>query len=220
MAAEVMKRRDELPADLAEELDSVFESFRMNAEKINEHGRRAEGIVQNMLEHSKAGEGQRTPVAINSLLDEYVTLALHGRKAQDPDFDIHVDREYDEEVGQVDILPQEMGRVFMNLIGNAFDALKQSVVDGRGSEVAPVVTVSTKKDGPNIEIRISDNGPGIPEKVKARIFEPFFTTKPTGSGTGLGLSMSYDIVTKGHNGSLEVESVEGQGASFIITLPI
>ncbi|MFV1981755.1 MAG: ATP-binding protein, partial [Rhodothermia bacterium] len=224
MAAEVMKRRDELPDDLAEDLEGVFDSLKLNAEKIHEHGLRAEGIVQNMLEHSKAGEGQRTPVAINELLDEYVTLALHGLRAKDPDFEIHIDREYDEDVGHVDILPQEMGRVFMNLLGNAFDALRGEG-EGRSEKgVGPTVNVSTCRTNvagsDAIEIRISDNGPGIPEKVKARIFEPFFTTKPTGSGTGLGLSMSYDIVTKGHGGSLEVESAEGEGATFIVRLPI
>jgi signal transduction histidine kinase/ligand-binding sensor domain-containing protein len=215
LASEIAGLKDVLPAEKAKELESMLEGLTLNAQKIAEHGKRADGIVQNMLEHSQAGEGQRAPTDLNDLLDEYVTLAHHGFRAQAGDFEVKVERSFGDGVGRVDIVPQDMGRVFMNLISNAFDALKE--YGSNGAE--PVVTIATAKSDHEIEIRISDNGPGIPEKVKARIFEPFFTTKPTGSGTGLGLSMSYDIVTKGHGGSLEVESVEGLGATFVVKLP-
>jgi len=220
---ELDKRKSDLPEDYVKEVEGLVENLLVNALKVNEHGKRADAIVQNMLEHSQAGEGKRTPTDLNALLGEYTTLAHHGLKARAGDFDVTINREFDDSVGQVEILPQDMGRVFMNLIGNAFDALREGGVGRREEGVGPTVNVSTSRTdvaGSDwIEIRISDNGPGIPEKVKARIFEPFFTTKPTGSGTGLGLSMSYDIVTKGHGGSLEVESTEGEGATFIVRLP-
>jgi len=224
MAEELASRRDQMPADLAEAFEGMIENLKLNTQKIGEHGKRADSIVQNMLEHSKTGEGRRTPTDINDLLEEYLVLAHHAQRAEEDGFELTIERDLDDSIGKVEIVPQEMGRVFMNLIGNAFDALREERglrwEEGEG----PTITVSTSKaSGPNftgIEIRISDNGPGIPEEIQSKIFEPFFTTKPTGSGTGLGLSMSYDIVTKGHGGSLEVESVEGDGASFIITLPV
>jgi signal transduction histidine kinase len=145
-----------------------------------------------------------------------VTLARHGLEARGGGFEVDVERSYDESVGRVDVVPQDMGRVFMNLLGNAFDALKEH----GARNGTPTVSVSTTKVDGAVEIRVKDNGPGIPEKVRARIFEPFFTTKPTGSGTGLGLSMAYDIVTKGHGGTLDVESEEGQGATFVVRLPV
>jgi signal transduction histidine kinase len=212
---ELDKRRADLPADYVGEVEDLIENLLVNSRKVNEHGRRAEGIVQNMLEHSKVGEGQRTPTDLNDLLDEYVTLAHHGLRVQSEDFRLHLERSFDDSIGQVDLVPQDMGRVFMNLLVNAFDALREH---GAGDEV-PTVSVSTQQVGDSVEIRIADNGPGIPDRVKARIFEPFFTTKPTGSGTGLGLSMSYDIVSKGHGGELTVESEPGQGATFVITIP-
>jgi signal transduction histidine kinase len=213
---ELNKLKEELPAERLAELDSIIGSLASNAKKIAEHGKRADGIVQNMLEHSKVGEGERTPTNLNEMLDEYVTLAAHGLEARSGGFKVDLCRDFDDAVGQVDLVPQDMGRVFMNLIGNAFDALREHGANG----VEPAVTVSTKAVDGFVEIRVADNGPGIPEKVKSRIFEPFFTTKPTGSGTGLGLSMSYDIVTKGHRGQLEVVSEPGQGATFIVKLPV
>ncbi len=212
---ELDKHRDEIPAAFREELEGLLENLRMNTRKVAEHGKRADAIVQNMLEHSKAGEGERHATDLNDLLDEYVTLAHHGLEARGGGFKVAINRNYDDKVGKVDVVPQELGRVFMNLIGNAFDALKEYGANGR----EPTVTVSTQAVDGQVEIRVADNGPGIPPKVKAKIFEPFFTTKPTGSGTGLGLSMSYDIVTKGHGGTLEVESDEGQGATFVVRLP-
>ncbi len=223
LAAEVEKLKGEVPEERLAELESIIENLKLNTQKIGEHGRRADGIVQNMLEHSKAGEGQRALTDINDLLEEYLVLAHHSLRSQGGNFDVHIVREFDDTIGKVDIVPQEMGRVFMNLIGNAFDALREKGKGKWEKGKGPTVMVSTSRsdsqDFSGVEIRIADNGPGIPDQVRDKIFEPFFTTKPTGSGTGLGLSMSYDIVTKGHGGSLEVESVEGEGATFIVRLP-
>ncbi len=215
LLSDLEQRADSLPADYVEEARSLLESLTLNTKKIAEHGKRADGIVKNMLEHSKVGDGERSSTDLNDLLDEYVTLAVHGQEARNPDFDVRVERHFDDTVGKVDIVPQDIGRVFMNLLGNAFDALTEHGANG----AAPTVTVTTARADGKVEIRVADNGPGIPEKVRAKIFEPFFTTKPTGSGTGLGLSMSYDIVTKGHGGTLEVTSEEGRGATFIVRLP-
>jgi len=214
IAEEIDKYRDQMPESMLEELESLVQNLTVNSRKVAEHGKRADATVAHMLEHSKVGEGQRQPTNLNELLDEYITLAKHGFDARNDDFKIEIERTFDDTVGQVDIVPQDMGRVFMNLLGNAFDALKEYGANG-----VPRVVVSTAKADGQIEIRVADNGPGIPEKVRQRIFEPFFTTKPTGSGTGLGLSMSYDIVTKGHGGALEVESEEGKGATFVVRLP-
>jgi signal transduction histidine kinase len=215
LSGELELAKKELSPERAAEFESLISSLKANANKIAEHGKRADAIVKNMLEHSKAGEGERHPTDLNDLLDEYLTLARHSLEARGHGFTVVFERHFDDAVGKIDIVPQELGRVFMNLIGNAFDALKEH----GASRGEPTVTVTTAKVGGNVEIRVADNGPGIPPKVKARIFEPFFTTKPTGSGTGLGLSMSYDIVTKGHGGSLDVESEEGKGATFIVRLP-
>jgi len=213
--SELDKLKGKVPDESLAELDSIIASLSANAKKIAEHGKRADSIVQNMLEHSKVGEGERTPTKLNDLLDEYVTLASHGLEARGGGFKVDVIREFDDSIGQVDLVPQDMGRVFMNLIGNAFDALREHGANGK----QPTVTVTTALVDGSVEIRVADNGPGIPPKVKSKIFEPFFTTKPTGSGTGLGLSMSYDIVTKGHGGTLDVVSEVGQGATFVVRLP-
>ncbi len=215
LAVELESAKNELTPKHAAEFESLISSLRLNAQKIAEHGKRADAIVKNMLEHSKVGEGERAPTDLNELLDEYVTLARHGFEARAGDFEVDVEREYDNKVGRLDVVPQDMGRVFMNLLSNAFDALKEFGANGR----TPTVSVKTIKLDGAVEVRISDNGPGIPEKVKAKIFEPFFTTKPTGSGTGLGLSMAYDIINKGHGGTLDVESEEGEGATFVVRLP-
>ena len=217
---EIKARKDELPAEFVDELEGILSGLRINAQKISEHGKRADSIVQSMLQHSRGGEAERQEVNLHDLLDEYVNLAYHGIRARVPDFNTSIEKEYDDSVGEVEVIPQDMGRVFLNLLSNAFDALNENGEWEMENGEGPTVTVSTIKAGSFIEIRIADNGPGIPDDVKSKIFEPFFTTKPTGSGTGLGLSMSYDIVTKSHGGSLDVESVEGEGATFIITLPL
>ena len=194
-------------------------NLKQNAERINEHGKRANNIVSSMLEHSRAASDRRQKTDINALLDEFVNLAYHGVQAQEVDFQATIKREYDHAVGEIEILPKEMGRVFLNLLKNAFYAVSQKQT-GENGAYKPTLWVSTKKVGDHVEIRVRDNGDGISEAIRDRIFEPFFTTKPTGTGTGLGLSLSYDIVTQGHGGRLEISTEEGEGATFIVSLPI
>jgi signal transduction histidine kinase len=159
------------------------------------------------------------PVDANAFIDEYVTLAYHGRRAQSPGIELYVERDFEEGLGSAEMAPQELGRVIVNLLNNAFDAVTEK--GGRvNGEFHPTVTVRTRLHGEHVRITVEDNGPGIPEAVRAHILEPFFTTKPTGSGTGLGLSLSYDILTQGHGGHLDVDSTGGRGAAFIISLPI
>ena len=163
------------------------------------------------MQHARGGEGAREAVDLNALVEESLGLAFHGKRAQTPDFNAATERDYDDGVGLVTVVPQEVGRVLINLLNNAFDAVRTAAT--------PTVRVSTARLGPRVEVRVADNGTGMPEAVRQRVFEPFFTTKPAGSGTGLGLSMSYDIVVQGHGGSMRVESVEGEGTTFVVTLP-
>ena len=169
--------------------------------------------------HASGATGERRPTPLNKLVEEYVNLAYHGMRAQRLDFNVEVERAYDEAVGAVEMVPQEMGRVLLNLLSNAFYAMHERAAQGDGP-YAPTLRVSTRRADGHVEIRVGDNGPGIPAGVRDRIFEPFYTTKPTGSGnTGLGLSLSYEMVVQGHGGTLAVESTEGEGATFVITLP-
>ena len=217
MAEHLAKHRDEIPQEVVDEFDDLIGNLKRNVDKIHEHGRRADSIVYGMLQHSRSGEAERATTDINALVDEHLKLAYHGKRAQDPDLNAELVTDYDPAVGSVEVVPQDLGRVLLNLVGNALDA-----ASGIGADVAsndPIIWISTARANGNVEISVRDNGPGIPEDVRKKIFEPFFTTKPTGSGTGLGLSMSYDIVTKGHGGDLSVVSEEGQGATFVITLP-
>ena len=188
-----------------------------NLEKINHHGKRADAIVKGMLQHSRSSSGVKEPTDINALADEYLRLAYHGLRAKDKSFNATLKTDFDDTVGKINIIPQDIGRVILNLITNAFyvvDEKKNSGVDN----YEPTVSVSTKKVADKVEIKVADNGNGIPQKVLDKIFQPFFTTKPTGQGTGLGLSLSYDIV-KAHGGELNVETKEGEGTEFIIKLP-
>lgn len=210
--------REKLGAD-AEEVEAILSDLRLNAGKINEHGKRADGIVRSMLQHSRGKGGEREAVDVNALLDEYVSLAYHGMRAQKIDFNVTLERRFDDAVGLVPIIPQEMGRVFINILNNAFYAVHEKGQTTNG-QFAPRVEVATTRRNGNIEIQIADNGPGIPEHVRQRIFEPFYTTKPTGEGTGLGLSMSYEIITQVHGGALDVSSADGEGTVFTITLPV
>ena len=206
---------------LAEALDAVqdlLDDLRESTEKIHHHGQRADGIVRSMLEHSRSSAVERRVVDLNGLVEEYVKLAYHGMRATTPSFNVTIETELDEAVGEVEMRPQEIGRVFINLLNNAFYAVHERA-QSSDEGYAPAVAVVTRCNGEHVEIRVRDNGTGIPPSVRERIFEPFFTTKPTGSGTGLGLSLSYDIVTQGHGGMLAVESEEGEGATFVITLP-
>ena len=200
------------------EVKTVAKNIRENEEKINHHGKRADAIVKNMLQHSNGSSGVKAPTNLNTLTDEYLRLAYHGLRAKDKSFSASLKTDYDESIGNISIVPHDIGRVILNLINNAFYAVdeKKKQTD-EGYE--PTVSVSTKKLVGKVEIKVVDNGNGIPQKVSDKIFQPFFTTKPTGQGTGLGLSLSYDIV-KAHGGELKVETREGEGSVFIIKVPI
>ena len=211
--------RQHLPEDVVADLEELLDDLKLNTSKIHEHGCRADGIVESMLDHARSGDGERRATDVNALLDEYLNLAYHGMRANTPDFNVTLERDYGEAVGAVEMAPQEIGRVLINLLNNAFYAVHQHSLSHDGP-YTPTVSVSTRRVEGWVEICVEDNGPGIAEGLKEKIFEPFFTTKPTGSGTGLGLSLSYDIVTQGHGGTMTVESEEGRGATFVVTLPV
>jgi signal transduction histidine kinase len=225
----------ELIDELSEEVDKgnldevkiIAKDIRENEQKINFHGKRADAIVKGMLQHSHSSSGVKEPTDINALADEYLRLAYHGLRAKDNSFNATMKTDFDKSVGKINVIPQDIGRVILNLITNAFYACAErsrSVVNERkkleqkGYE--PMVTVSTKKENDKVIVTVQDNGNGIPDAVRKKIFQPFFTTKPVGQGTGLGLSMSYDIVTKGHGGVIKVASKEGEGTTFTVALPI
>ena len=189
-----------------------------NLEKIAEHGRRADGIVKSMLEHSRGVSGERREVDLNALVDEALNLAYHGARAQDASFNITLERDYAPALKQIELAPQEITRVFLNLIGNGFYATKRARGNG-GAAYRPTLQVSTRDLGEAVEVRVRDNGTGIPPEIRDQLFQPFFTTKPTGEGTGLGLSISWDIVTHQHGGSIEVDSQPGEFTEFTIRLP-
>jgi signal transduction histidine kinase len=216
----------ELAVELEEEIDkgnytdakAIAKDIRDNEEKINHHGKRADAIVKGMLQHSSSGSGKKEPTGINALCDEYLRLAYYGLKAKDKSFNATMQTDFDESIGNINIIPQDIGRVVLNLINNAFYAVDEKKKSGI-ENYEPTVSVSTKKVKENAEIKVADNGNGIPPKILDKIFQPFFTTKPTGQGTGLGLSLSYDIV-KAHGGELKVETIPNQGSSFTIQLPV
>ena len=200
-----------------EEAKVIAKDIKQNLEKINHHGKRADSIVKGMLQHSRNSNDKKEPTNINALADEYLRLAYHGLRAKDKSFNATMHTDFDDSIGTINIIGQDIGRVVLNLITNAFyvvDEKKKSGVEN----YEPTVSVSTKKIGTTTEIRITDNADGIPKEILSKIFEPFFTTKPTGKGTGLGLSMSYEIITQGHGGELKVETKEGEGTTFIIQL--
>jgi len=204
-----------------EEQDEILNDIFQNNEKINHHGKRADAIVKGMLQHSRSSSGQKEMTDVNALADEYLRLAYHGLRAKDKSFNATFKTDLDNSIGKINIVPQDIGRVILNLINNAFYAVaeKQKQKEKQKEGFEPTVTVSTKKLNGKVEIKVKDNGNGMPQKVLDKIFQPFFTTKPTGEGTGLGLSLSYDIITKGHGGELKVETKEGEGSGFIIQLP-
>jgi signal transduction histidine kinase len=207
----------ELDKDNLTEAKAIAADVKQNLQKINYHGKRADSIVKGMLQHSRSSSGQKEPVNINALCDEYLRLAYHGLRAKDKTFNATIKTAFDESIGQINIIPQDIGRVVMNILTNAFYAVDKKKKSGV-QDYEPTVKVSTQKTGNQITITVSDNGSGIAAAIKDKIFQPFFTTKPTGQGTGLGLSLSYDIV-KAHAGELKVETNEGEGAIFSITLP-
>jgi len=214
----------ELEKGNAADAMAIVEDVKQNLEKILHHGKRADAIVKGMLQHSRTSSGQKEPTDINILADEYLRLSFHGLRAKDKSFNAKFETKFDNSIGKINVIPQDIGRVILNLINNAFYAVtekkKQGPTGSAPDGYEPVVTVTTKKDNGRIEITVKDNGNGIPQKVLDKIFQPFFTTKPTGQGTGLGLSLSYDIVTKGHGGELKVETKEGEGSEFIIQIPV
>jgi ligand-binding sensor domain-containing protein/signal transduction histidine kinase len=211
---------DEMNEEIAngnlEEVKVISVDLKQNLEKINHHGKRASSIVKGMLEHSRTSTGTKELTDINALTDEYLRLAYHGLRAKDSSFNADFKTDFDENLPKIEVIPQDIGRVLLNIINNAFYAVSV----GRTSSSSAKVIISTKRLDNFIEIRITDNGIGMNEATKAKIFQPFFTTKPTGQGTGLGLSLAYDIITKGHGGTIEVESIEGEGTTFIVKLPI
>ncbi len=199
-----------------EEIKFLIVDIKQNNEKINFHGKRADAIVKGMLQHSRQTKGVKEWTDINALCDEYLRLSYHGLRAKDKNFNADLKTDFDETIGKIIIVPQDMGRVLLNLFNNAFYAVNEKKKTG-GEDYKPLVSVSTKKTNDIIKIIVTDNGSGIPSLIIDKIFQPFFTTKPTGQGTGLGLSLSYDIITKVHDGSMKVESNE-EGCSFIIQL--
>jgi signal transduction histidine kinase len=207
-----------LDGETRAELDELTTMLKGNLEKVVQHGRRADSIVKNMLLHSREGSGEHRPADINGIVEESLNLAYHGARAEKPAFNITLNRDLDPAVGMVDVYPQEIMRVFLNLISNGFYAATKRKEAEDGS-FEPTLTAATKNLGARVQIRIRDNGTGIPREVKERIFNPFFTTKPVGEGTGLGLSMSHDIVVKQHGGTIDVDTEPGAFTEFIITLP-
>jgi len=200
-------------------VDEVVEMLRGNLDKIAEHGRRADGIVKSMLEHSRGVSGERRVVDLNALIEEALNLAYHGARAQDASFNITLEREFDRGLAPTELAPQEMTRVFLNLFGNGFYATTKRQRDGAGPEFRPTLKVATRDLGDAVEVRVSDNGIGIAPEIRDKLFQPFVTTKPTGEGTGLGLSIAYDIVVQQHGGTVQVDSVPNEFAEFTIRLP-
>jgi signal transduction histidine kinase len=219
----------ELAKELQEELDredqdkeliiDLVSDLVQNQEKINHHGKRAASIVRGMLQHSRTSTGQKEETDMNDLADEYLRLSYHGLRAKDKTFNADFKTHLDPTVPKVLIIPQDFGRVLLNLFNNGFYAVQQKSRMGIEG-YKPLVEVSTELLEKEIVIKVRDNGTGIPDSVRNKIFQPFFTTKPTGQGTGLGLSLAFDIITKGHGGTLEVNSTEGEGTEFVITIPV
>lgn len=207
-----------LDAETRAEADEIADLLKGNLDKVVQHGMRADSIVKNMLLHSRTGSGEHRPVDINALVEESLNLAYHGARAAKPSFNVTLQRDFEPAAGLADVYPQEITRVLLNLMSNGFYATEKRADNGEPG-YAPTLAVSTRDRGAAVEIRVRDNGTGIPEGVKARMFDPFFTTKPAGEGTGLGLSLSHDIVVKQHGGTVDVATEPGQFTEFTITLP-
>ena len=201
------------------EIDETSEMLVGNLQRIVEHGKRADNIVKSMLAHSRAGAGDRQSVDLNALVDESLNLAYHGARALDQNFNITIERAYGENIPPIALVPQDMTRVFLNLFGNAFYAANKRQREMKSASFRPTLAVTTRDLGDGAEVRVRDNGGGIPPEIRDKLFQPFFTTKPTGEGTGLGLSISYEIVTKQHRGTIEVASAAGEFTEFVVRLP-
>jgi signal transduction histidine kinase len=208
-----------LDPKLRGEIEELSGLLQNNLQKVIQHGKRADGIVKNMLLHSRAGSGERRPVDINAVVEESLNLAYHGARAEKQGFNITIERSFDPAAGEVDLYPQEITRVLLNLIANGFYAANKRKTEVDGRDYEPVLLAATKNLGDQVEIRIRDNGTGIAPEIKEKMFNPFFTTKPAGEGTGLGLSISHDIIVKQHAGRMEVDSQPGEFTEFRIILP-
>jgi PAS domain S-box-containing protein len=215
---DLSNQRDRLEAKVLKSVEGTLNTLERYAKKIEEHGKRADSIVRNMLLHSRGKSGERQLTDLNGLLAEYVSLAYHGMRARDSSFNITIETSYDASIGLIEVVPQDISRVFLNILNNACYAVHEKAKK-LGEGFSPTLWVRTKDLGEQVEIQIRDNGPGIPEDLLGKIFHPFFTTKPTGEGTGLGLSISYDIVVQEHQGEIKVETEEGSYAEFIVVLP-
>jgi signal transduction histidine kinase len=201
------------------EIDELTKTLRGNLDKVVQHGKRADGIVKNMLLHSREGSGEHRPVDINALVEDGLNLAYHGARAEKQGFNIKVEKSFDPHAGEADVFPQDITRVLLNLISNGFYAATKRGAETNGGDYEPTLATATKNRGDRVEITVRDNGTGIPADVKEKMFNPFFTTKPAGEGTGLGLSISHDIVVKQHGGSIEVETQPGEFTEIRIVLP-
>ena len=210
----------ELERGNAREARAIVKDLKENEQKIYQHGKRADDIVKGMLQHSRTSTGGKEPTNINVLADEYLRLSYHGLRAKDKSFHAAFETDFDPALPHIEVVPQDIGRVLLNLINNAFYAVDQRAKQKKDEKYTPTVTLVTRSADGKIEVTVTDNGPGIPEQIRERIFQPFFTTKPTGQGTGLGLSLSYDIITKGHQGTIQLESKPEEFTSFTISLPI
>jgi signal transduction histidine kinase len=225
LSAELTDELNEVLAPVAfddkirEEVNELTHTLKNNLEKVVQHGKRADSIVKNMLLHSREGSGDHRPADINALLDESLNLAYHGARAERREFNVTLQRDFDEMAGSIEVFPQEITRVFLNLIANGFYAVTKRKSENGASGFEPVLCATTKNLGDTVEIRIRDNGTGIPAEVREKMFNPFFTTKPAGEGTGLGLSMSHDIIVKQHGGRIDVETEPGHFTEFTIVLP-
>jgi signal transduction histidine kinase len=201
------------------EIAELMDTLRGNLDRVMQHGKRADAIVKNMLLHSREGSGEHRPVDINALVEEGLNLAYHGARAEKQGFNITLERSFDATAGEADVFPQDITRVLLNLISNGFYAATKRRAETNGGDYEPTLAAATKNLGDRIEIRIRDNGTGIPLEVKEKMFNPFFTTKPAGEGTGLGLSISHDIIVKQHGGSIEVDTQPGEFTEVRIILP-
>ena len=211
--SEELDRETERPvSELADELREITTDLKSNVTKIMQHGHRANRIVEGMLEHSRSGSGQKRRVRLNALVEETIEQAQKAFESKNPGFDCEIERHYDPAVGDVTVMPQEIGRVFLNILSNAFHSI------GEAARPRPLLRVSTQRDGTDVIVTIADNGTGIAPETRSRVFEPFYTTKPTGQGTGLGLSLAYDIVVQGHGGGITIEDTEGGGATFVVRI--
>jgi signal transduction histidine kinase len=208
-----------LDSKLHGEIGEIADMLQGNLDKVVQHGKRADAIVKNMLLHSRQGSGEHRPVDINTLVEESLNLAYHGARAEKQGFNIAMERSFDPAAGEVDLFPQEITRVLLNLISNGFYAATKRKAEANGVEYEPTLAAATKNLGDSVEIKIRDNGTGISPDVKEKLFNPFFTTKPAGEGTGLGLSISHDIIVKQHGGSIEVDTRPGEFTEFRIVLP-